>query len=43
MMKRIKQEMVDFCNKPCNMYNAFIGLYDWAPATLEEIIERNEK
>lgn len=43
MMNRIKQEMVDFYNKPCNMYNTFIGLYDCASATLEEIIERNEK
>jgi calcineurin-like phosphoesterase family protein len=43
MMKHIKQEMVDLYDKPCNMYNAFIGLYDWAPVTLEEIIERNEK
>lgn len=43
MMQKVKQEMVDLYDKPCNMYNAFIGLYDWAPVTLEEIIERNEK
>lgn len=39
MMEHIKQEMKELYDKPCNMFNTFIGLYDWAPATLEEIIK----
>jgi calcineurin-like phosphoesterase family protein len=38
-VKRVQAEL-NAHDIPCHMYNVFCGLYDWAPATLEEIVAR---
>lgn len=37
MMKRIKYDMKELYDKPCNMFNVFCGLYNYRPVTLKEI------
>ena len=36
-VERMRKELVAR-GVPCEMHNVFCGLYDWAPATLEEIL-----
>ncbi len=43
MMERVKYEMKELYNKPCNMYNvgAMLPYMDFTPRTLDEIINKD--
>lgn len=38
-VERVRRELVER-GVPCVMYPVFCGLYDWAPATFEQLVER---